>query len=219
MQRVLAEIEPGVSVQVDNVPGAAGTIGLARFIQSERGNPGRAAGHRPGDGERRDHQPLAGLARRRHADRAPHRRIRSDRRARGEPVSIARRSGRRVQEGSRQRVVGRRIGRRHRRSAGAAARRADRTAGIERQLHRLLRRRRGAGRGARRTGLGGGQRLRGVRRTDRRRPAARARGLGGRRAWPASTRRRCANPASRSISPTGARSSRRRACPTPSRTR
>jgi putative tricarboxylic transport membrane protein len=40
MQRVLAEIEPGVSVQVDNVPGAAGTIGLARFAQSERGNPG-----------------------------------------------------------------------------------------------------------------------------------------------------------------------------------
>jgi putative tricarboxylic transport membrane protein len=40
MQRVLAEIEPGVSVQVDNVPGAAGTIGLARFIQRERGNPG-----------------------------------------------------------------------------------------------------------------------------------------------------------------------------------
>ena len=39
MQRVLAAIEPGVSVQVDNVPGAAGTIGLARFIQSERGNP------------------------------------------------------------------------------------------------------------------------------------------------------------------------------------
>ncbi len=39
MQRVLAEIEPGVNVQVENVPGAAGTIGLARFIQSERGNP------------------------------------------------------------------------------------------------------------------------------------------------------------------------------------
>ncbi len=39
MQRVLAEVEPGVSVQVDNVPGAAGTIGLARFVQSERGNP------------------------------------------------------------------------------------------------------------------------------------------------------------------------------------
>jgi putative tricarboxylic transport membrane protein len=39
MQRVFAQIEPGVSVQVDNVPGAAGTIGLARFIQSERGNP------------------------------------------------------------------------------------------------------------------------------------------------------------------------------------
>jgi putative tricarboxylic transport membrane protein len=39
MQRVLAEIEPGATVQVENVPGAAGTIGLARFIQSERGNP------------------------------------------------------------------------------------------------------------------------------------------------------------------------------------
>lgn len=40
MQRVLAEIEPGANVQVDNIPGAAGTIGLARFIQSDRGNPG-----------------------------------------------------------------------------------------------------------------------------------------------------------------------------------
>jgi putative tricarboxylic transport membrane protein len=39
MQRVLTQIEPGAGVQVDNVPGAAGTIGLARFIQSERGNP------------------------------------------------------------------------------------------------------------------------------------------------------------------------------------
>ena len=38
MQRVLTRIEPGASVQVDNVPGAAGTIGLSRFIQSERGN-------------------------------------------------------------------------------------------------------------------------------------------------------------------------------------
>ncbi len=39
LQRVLAEIEPATSVQVDNIPGAAGTIGLARFVQSERGNP------------------------------------------------------------------------------------------------------------------------------------------------------------------------------------
>ena len=38
MQRVLNTIDPVSSVQVDNVPGAAGTIGLARFIQSERGN-------------------------------------------------------------------------------------------------------------------------------------------------------------------------------------
>lgn len=40
MQRALTQLQPGVSVQVENVPGAAGTIGLARFIQSERGNPG-----------------------------------------------------------------------------------------------------------------------------------------------------------------------------------
>jgi putative tricarboxylic transport membrane protein len=40
LQRVFARVEPGVSVQVENVPGAAGTIGLARFIRAERGNPG-----------------------------------------------------------------------------------------------------------------------------------------------------------------------------------
>lgn len=39
MQRVLGEIDPDLSVQVENVPGAAGTIGLARFARSERGNP------------------------------------------------------------------------------------------------------------------------------------------------------------------------------------
>ncbi len=164
-------------------------------------------------------QRLTGLARRRHADRAPHRRIRSHRRSGRQPVSIAGRSDRRVQEGSRQRLVGRRIGGRHRRSAGAAAGRTDRPAGIERQLHRLLRRRRGAGRGARRTGVGGRQRLCGVRRTDRRRSAARARGVGAVAREPASTRRRCAKPASRSIWPTGGRSWRRPGCRTPSRTR
>ena len=39
MQRVLGGIEPATIIQVDNVPGAAGTIGLARFVQSDRGNP------------------------------------------------------------------------------------------------------------------------------------------------------------------------------------
>ena len=39
MQRGLAQVEPGTGAQVDNIPGAAGTIGLARFVQSERGNP------------------------------------------------------------------------------------------------------------------------------------------------------------------------------------
>ena len=182
MQRVLAEIEPGVSVQVDNVPGAAGTIGLARFIQSERGNPDAllVTGLVMVSGVIT--QRLAGLARRHDADRAPHRRIRSHRRSGLEPVPFAGRSDRRVQEESRQRVVGRRIGGRHRRSARAAARGTDRTAGIERELHRLRRRRRGARRGARRTAVGGGQRLRGIRGTDCRGPASRARGVVGRRA-------------------------------------
>jgi putative tricarboxylic transport membrane protein len=39
MQRAFAEVEPGASVQVENVAGAAGTIGLARFVTGERGNP------------------------------------------------------------------------------------------------------------------------------------------------------------------------------------
>jgi putative tricarboxylic transport membrane protein len=39
LQRALAAVDPQASVQVDNVPGAAGTIGLARFVQAERGNP------------------------------------------------------------------------------------------------------------------------------------------------------------------------------------
>ena len=38
MQHVLAELEGGSTVQVENVPGAAGTIGLARFVSAERGN-------------------------------------------------------------------------------------------------------------------------------------------------------------------------------------
>jgi putative tricarboxylic transport membrane protein len=37
LQRALVTVEPGASVQVENVPGAAGTIGLARFASSERG--------------------------------------------------------------------------------------------------------------------------------------------------------------------------------------
>lgn len=37
LQRALVTVEPTASVQVENVPGAAGTIGLARFASSERG--------------------------------------------------------------------------------------------------------------------------------------------------------------------------------------
>lgn len=39
MQRALRALDPHAVVQVDNVPGAAGTIGLARFVSAERGRP------------------------------------------------------------------------------------------------------------------------------------------------------------------------------------
>lgn len=39
LQQALTTVDPGASVQIENVPGAAGTIGLARFVSGERGNP------------------------------------------------------------------------------------------------------------------------------------------------------------------------------------
>lgn len=39
MQRALRDLDPTAVVQVENVPGAAGTIGLARFVSAERGRP------------------------------------------------------------------------------------------------------------------------------------------------------------------------------------
>jgi putative tricarboxylic transport membrane protein len=39
LQQVLARVEPETTVQVENVAGAAGTIGHARFVSSERGDP------------------------------------------------------------------------------------------------------------------------------------------------------------------------------------
>ncbi len=39
MQRALREVDPQGAVQVENVPGAAGTVGLARFVSGERGRP------------------------------------------------------------------------------------------------------------------------------------------------------------------------------------
>ncbi len=39
LQRAFASLTPPLSVQVENVPGAAGTIGLARFASADRGRP------------------------------------------------------------------------------------------------------------------------------------------------------------------------------------
>lgn len=39
LQHAFSTAEPSTPVQVENVPGAAGTIGLARFVSAERGRP------------------------------------------------------------------------------------------------------------------------------------------------------------------------------------
>ena len=105
---------------VENVPGAAGTIGLARFIGTEAG--------------RRDVVMVSGLIMlggivthrspvtlaRRHAAGAPHRRIRGHRRAGGVALPHAARSARRLYRAARVDLVGRRIGGRQRSDAGRA---------------------------------------------------------------------------------------------------
>ena len=127
MQRAFAPIEPGDGVQVENVPGAAGTIGLARFVSAERGRPDALLVTGLVMVERHRHQRARGLARRHDADRAAHRRVRGDRRAGGVAASHAAAiCVDAFQRDAAARVVGRRIGGRHRRSAGAAARRSRR---------------------------------------------------------------------------------------------
>ncbi len=58
------------SVQFDNKGGAAGTIGLAQFVNSAKGDPQRGPGRRHGDGRRHHPQQVAGRPVDGHADRA-----------------------------------------------------------------------------------------------------------------------------------------------------
>ena len=152
---------------VENVPGAAGTIGLARFIGAERGNGDALMVSGLDHARRHRHASLAGVAARRHADCAPHRRIRSHRRAGGVAFPYAARSARRVQDAARVDFVGRRLGRRQRSDSGRSDCRSGRRRAATRQLHCVLRRRRIAVGHPRRTSLGRHQRLRRVRAADR----------------------------------------------------
>ena len=76
MQQALTEAGLVANVQVTNVPGAGGTIGLAQFVNnSNAGNAEKPDRRRLRDGRRDHRQPVAGLARRRDAARAADRRI------------------------------------------------------------------------------------------------------------------------------------------------
>ena len=98
--------------QFDNKGGAAGTIGLAQFVNSAEGRPERAADGRHGDGRRHRAAKVAGQPHDGHADRAPDQRVPRRRRAGELAVQDDGRPRRRVQGRPGQGVVARRLGRR-----------------------------------------------------------------------------------------------------------
>ena len=171
MQQVLQRAGIVRTPVVENIPGAAGTIGLARFISAERGN---------GDavmvsglimlGGIVTHRSPVTLARRR-ADRANHRRVRGPHGAGRVAVPDARRPDPRVQGAAGVDLVGRRLRRRQRSDSRRPHRRCGRRRTAARQLHRVLGRRRVAVRDPRRPGVGRHQRAGGVRAADRGRHA------------------------------------------------
>ena len=128
--------------------------------------PGRPDGLGAHHARRRGDARVADHAGRRDAHRAADRRIRSDRGARWFPAPIARRSRRRPQGRSGIDLVGRRVRGGQRPDAGRTGRRGRRRLAAARQLHRVLGRRRVAGRDRRRAGVGRRQRARGARGPD-----------------------------------------------------
>ncbi len=82
MQAALQAEKISGNVQVTNVPGAGGTIGLAQFVNQASGDPIAADRRRLCHGRRHPHQQVARHARPGDADRPPHRRVRCHRRAR-----------------------------------------------------------------------------------------------------------------------------------------
>ena len=219
MQQALQRAGLVRSRPVENIPGAAGTIGLARFIGAERGNGDAVMVSGlimlGGIVTQRSPVTLADVV----ADRATHGRIRGDRGAGRVAVPLAARSPRRLQGAARVDLVGRRIGGRQRSDPRRARRGCGRRDAAAHQLHRLLGRRRIALGDSRRAGLGRAQRPGGIRAADRRGHAARARASRAPSGCPASTCRRCASRAWTWSSRTGARSSRRPASAPPDRER
>ena len=81
IQQVLTQTGLAKSVQVTNVTGAGGTVGLAQFVNNGEGRSEPAHGQRHHHGRRDPHQQVAGQPRSGHADRASHGRSARDRRA------------------------------------------------------------------------------------------------------------------------------------------
>ena len=137
-----------------------------RPLRQRRARPRRrAARHRPRDGRRHRHQRARSVSL---ADVTPIARLTGEHEVIVVPADSPHRTLQDLLAALRaraaQRVVGRRLGRRHRRSAGAAA--SPRPIGVapaRRQLRGVLGRRRGAGGRARRTGHGRRERPRRVR--------------------------------------------------------
>ena len=73
MQSALQDEKISGSVQVINVPGAGGTIGLAPVREPEQGRPEPAHRRWLCHGRRYPDQQIAGHTRRHHADCTPHR--------------------------------------------------------------------------------------------------------------------------------------------------
>ena len=82
IQQVLTQTGLAKSVQVTNVTGAGGTIGLAQFVNNDEGRSEPAHGQRHHHARRDPHQQVAGRPGSGHADCAPHGRSARDRRAR-----------------------------------------------------------------------------------------------------------------------------------------
>ena len=178
MQRVLQEEGIAPTVEVYNVEGAGGTVGIAQLVNDEAGNDHQlmmmglvmigaiATNASPVTLEQTT--PISSLTAEFEVIVVP-----ADSR-----VPDARRSHRRLPGGPDRHLLGRRVGRRHR----SHPRRADRPGGRRRsdadQLRSLLRRRRSAGRDPGWAGLGRCLRRRRVDRSDRIGRAARPGGLG-----------------------------------------
>ena len=205
MQQALVASGAAKSAQVINIPGAGGTVGLAQFVNSAKGDGNQLMvnGFVMVGAILTNKSPVS--ARSGDADRQAHRGD-ADHRGAGQFADQDRQgSGRRGEEGRRQGDVRRRLGRRRRPHHGGAVRRRGRRRCLQGQLRAVLRRRRVARRDPRRQGDRRHFRLR-ANTKARSSPAGCAPSASPRRsAFPASTCRPSRSRASTSSSPTGAR--------------